>query len=50
LCLSSFLTGFLSQSRVRQRPSDWSWFISDNAFQNFSGYVETIEFAVDIQL
>jgi len=37
-----------SSSSVRQRPSYWSWFISDNVFQNLLGYVETIEFAVDV--
>jgi hypothetical protein len=47
--VSSFLTGFLGQSFIGQRPCDGSWFIGDDVLQSCPGYVETIKLAVDVQ-
>ena len=48
--MSSFLTGFLGQSFIGQRPCDWGRHVRDDVLQSLSGYVETIKFTVDIQL
>ena len=49
LGVSSFLTGFCGQCFISKGPRDRCRLVSDNVLQDFTGDVEPIELAVDIQ-